>query len=84
MSNDMEQLYAERLKRYTTAMRNEKPDKVPIRPFAAEFTARYAGYTDQEVTQDYEKAFAAARKNGAPVRTEPSRWKRLGRERALR
>jgi len=26
-----EQLYNERLNRYTTAMRNEKPDRVPIR-----------------------------------------------------
>jgi len=65
MAVDMEQRYAERLKRYTTAMRNEKPDMVPIRPFVAEFTAKYAGYTCQEVTQDYEKAFAAARKCAA-------------------
>ena len=54
-----EQLYADRLKRYTTAMRNGKPDRVPIRPFVAEFTARYAGYTCQEVTHDYRKAFDA-------------------------
>jgi hypothetical protein len=55
-------LYAERLKRYKTAMRNEKPDRIPIRPFVAEFTAKYAGYTCQEVTHDYENAFAAARR----------------------
>jgi uroporphyrinogen-III decarboxylase len=65
MAKDMEQLYAERLKRYVTAMRNEKPDKIPIRPFMAEFTARYAGYTCQQVTEDYEMAFAAARKCAA-------------------
>ncbi len=65
MAKDMEQLYAERLKRYVTAMRNEKPDKIPIRPFVAEFTAKYAGYTCQQVTHDYEKAFAAARKCAA-------------------
>jgi len=52
MPKDMEQLYAERLNRYTTAMRNEKPDKVPIRPFVAEFIAVYAGYTCQEVVHD--------------------------------
>jgi hypothetical protein len=62
MGTDMEQLYARRLKRYTTAMRNEKPDMVPIRPFVAEFTAKYAGYTCQDVTHDYNKAFDAARK----------------------
>ena len=65
MAADMEQLYAERLNRYTTAMRNEKPDKIPIRPFVAEFTAKYAGYTCQEVAHDYEKAFDAARKCAA-------------------
>jgi uroporphyrinogen-III decarboxylase len=65
MAKDMEQLYQERLKRYVTAMRNEKPDRIPIRPFVAEFTAKYAGYTCQEVAHDYEKAFAAARKCAA-------------------
>ena len=65
MSAEMEELYRQRLKRYTTAMRNEKPDMIPIRPFVAEFTAVYAGYTAQEVTQDYEIAFAAARKCAA-------------------
>lgn len=56
---DNEQLYQARLKRYTTALRNGKPDRVPIRPFVAEFTARVAGYTCQDVTQDYDKAFDA-------------------------
>ncbi|HEY3320485.1 MAG TPA: uroporphyrinogen decarboxylase family protein [Planctomycetota bacterium] len=65
MAQDMEQLYQQRLKRYTTAMCNGKPDRVPIRPFVAEFTAKYAGYTCQEVVQDYEKAFDAARKCAA-------------------
>ena len=61
----MEQLYAERLNRYVTAMRNEKPDCIPIRPFVAEFAAKYAGYTCQEVTHDFQKAFAATRKCAA-------------------
>ncbi len=66
MSNDsMEQLYNERLARYTTAMRNECPDMVPIRPFVAEFTARYAGMTCQQVTHDYNQAFVAARRCAA-------------------
>ncbi|MHC4745328.1 MAG: uroporphyrinogen decarboxylase family protein [Planctomycetota bacterium] len=65
MGTDMEQLYQARMKRYVTAMRNEKPDMIPIRPFVAEFTAKYAGYTCQEVTHDYDKAFAAARKCAA-------------------
>ncbi len=54
-----DQLYAERLQRYVTAMRNGTPDRVPLRPFAAEITAKYAGYTCQEVTHDYNKAFEA-------------------------
>jgi hypothetical protein len=65
MAKDMEKLYAERLKRYVTAMRNEKPDKIPIRPFVAEFTAKYAGYTCQQVTHDFQMAFDAARKCAA-------------------
>ncbi len=65
MSTAMEQRYQQRLARYVTAMRNEKPDMVPIRPLVAEFTACYAGYTIQEVTQDCQKAFAAARKCAA-------------------
>jgi uroporphyrinogen-III decarboxylase len=65
MAKDMDRLYGDRMKRYVTAMRNEKPDMVPIRPFVAEFTAKYAGYTCQEVAHDYEKAFDAARKCAA-------------------
>jgi hypothetical protein len=57
---DTEQLYQQRLKRYVTAMRNEKPDVVPIRPFVAELTAKCAGYTCQEVAHDYHTAFEAA------------------------
>jgi hypothetical protein len=57
----MEQLYQKRLKRYVTAMRNEKPDMVPIRPFVAEFICNHSGYTCQEVTQDFQKAFDATR-----------------------
>jgi hypothetical protein len=30
---DMEARYTQRMNRYVTAMRNEKPDMIPIRPF---------------------------------------------------
>ena len=63
--SEIEHKYTTRLSRYVTALRNGKPDRIPIRPFVAEFTARYAGYTCQEVTHDYEKAFAAVRKCAA-------------------
>ena len=65
MSDNMETKYLEKLNRYVTAMRNEKPDCVPIRPFAAEFVATYKGYTCQEVTHDYNKAFEATRATAA-------------------
>ena len=50
MAKNTEQLYAKRLKRYVTTMRNGKADMIPIRPFVAEFTAKYAGYTCQGST----------------------------------
>ncbi|WP_321477945.1 uroporphyrinogen decarboxylase family protein [uncultured Paludibaculum sp.] len=59
MITDPSELYAQRLHRYVTAMRNGKPDRVPLRPFAAEFTATYAGFTAQQVTHDYNQAFEA-------------------------
>jgi len=65
MRPDVSELYAQRLHRYVTAMRNGKPDRVPLRPFAAEFTATYAGYTDQQVTHDYQQAFDAVIKTCA-------------------
>jgi hypothetical protein len=62
MPEDKEKLYQERLKRYTTAMKNGKPDRVPLRIFAAEFANKVYGITNQEALFDYEKAFAAVRK----------------------
>lgn len=59
LQTNTEQVYQERLRRYVTALRNEKPDMIPIRPFVAEFVARYAGYTCQDVTHDFNKAFDA-------------------------
>ena len=65
METDKEQLYQQRFKRYTTTMRKGKPDRIPIRPFVAEFTAKYAGYTCQQVAHDYRLAFEAAIKCAA-------------------
>ena len=61
MSEEMEKLYEEKLERYVTAMQNKKPDRIPIRPFAAEFAGKYAGFTCQEVTHDVDKALEAVR-----------------------
>lgn len=60
-----ESRYQARLNRYVTALRNGKPDMIPIRPFVAEFTGVYAGYTCQDLAHDYHNAFAAARKCAA-------------------
>lgn len=54
-----EEKYQARLKRYVTALRNGKPDMIPIRPFVAEFVAKYAGVSIQEATHDYRVAFEA-------------------------
>ena len=40
--NASPQLYDERLSRYLTAMRNGKPDKIPIRPFVVSGRTRTA------------------------------------------
>jgi len=47
MPNDLNELYTQQLHRYrySTAMRNGQPDRVPVRPLAAEITAKYAGFT---------------------------------------
>ena len=56
---DAQQRYRERLARYTTTLRNEQPDRVPLRPFVAEWVGRYAGYTCQELAHEYPKAHDA-------------------------
>ena len=60
MKTSLSSLYRNRLGRYTAAMRNEQPDCVPIRPFVAEFTSVYAGYTCQQTAHDYRLGFDAA------------------------
>jgi len=65
MKPEIEQRYQQRLDRYVTAMRGGTPDMIPIRPFVAEFTAKVAGMNSQQVTQDYQLAFEAARKTAS-------------------
>ena len=57
--SDTKERFQQRLRRFVTALNNRKPDMIPIRPFAAEFTAVHAGYTCQEVTQNYLDGFEA-------------------------
>jgi hypothetical protein len=58
---DLEQLYRQRLHRYVTAMRNEKADRVPIRPFLAEFCGKVAGYDSMQQAHDFQLSFQAVR-----------------------
>ena len=67
---DTKQLYQERLARYLTALRNEKPDKIPIRPFVAEFTARPPG--DCGPVSMF--VGTVVRLPSAPLITASSRW----------
>lgn len=57
-------LYAERNKRYLTAIRGGTPDRIPIRFFLQEAAARITGYTSQQVACDYGLAFECTRKAG--------------------
>ena len=60
MPESTKALYNRRLNRYYTAMQNEKPDKVPIRPFIAETVGKIAGKNNQEITHVAQNAFDAA------------------------
>jgi methoxylated aromatic compound---corrinoid protein Co-methyltransferase len=62
---DKAELYRHRLHRYVTTMRNGQADRVPIRPFLAEFCGRYAGYDCMQVTHDRDLAFEAVRRVAA-------------------
>ena len=57
MTSDTKQKYDERLTRYVTANYNEKPDRIPLRIFAEEFSAKYCGYTNYEVAVNHELQF---------------------------
>ncbi len=62
MSKPNTELYNERLARYVTANHNGKPDRIPIRIFAEELAAKYAGYTNYETAVNHELQFDVNRK----------------------
>ena len=41
----IEQRYRSSLSRYTAAMDNDRPDRIPVRFLFEEIAAKYAGYT---------------------------------------
>jgi len=55
MKEDAEKLYKEREKRVNDAIQLKKPDRVPIVVLFSFFSARYAGFTLEEVMYDPEK-----------------------------
>jgi len=55
----MSNTFEDRLGRYTCAMRNEKADMIPLRPFAAELTGLFGNKNCQQMTHDYNEAFEA-------------------------
>lgn len=57
MDSDVKQKYDERLTRYVAANYNEKPDRIPLRIFSEEFSAKYCGYTNYEVAVNHELQF---------------------------
>jgi hypothetical protein len=59
--DDLERLYRQRRNRYVTAMRNEKADRIPIRPLLAEFCGKLAGYDSMQQAHDFQSSFQAVR-----------------------
>ena len=57
-----EQLYQDKLLRYVTANYNQVPDRVPVRIFAEELAAKYAGYNNFEAAVDCQLQFDVNRK----------------------
>ena len=62
MPRDAQQLYQQRLHRYVTACYNGRPDRIPIRVFAEELAAKYAGYSNFDTAVDHELQFEVNRK----------------------
>jgi hypothetical protein len=59
---DNSEIFRERQLRYVTAMYNGKPDRVPLRIFSEEFSAKYCGYSNYEVACNPELQFDINRK----------------------
>ncbi len=62
MFSNADSKYKQRLNRYVTAMFNEKPDRIPIRIFSEEFSAKYCGYSNYETAVDLDLQFDVNRK----------------------
>lgn len=70
VSGEVEKKYVAALRRYTTAMGNAVPDRIPIRFFFEEAAAKYAGYTTQQAACDYRIAFDATRQTARDLQSD--------------
>jgi hypothetical protein len=61
-TSDAEAKYRQRLARYVTAMFNEKADRVPIRLFSEEFSAKYCGCDNYETAVQLDLQFDVNRR----------------------
>jgi len=59
MSNNRDNLFAEKEKRINDAVALKQPDQVPLFPFFHLFAAKYAGITKEEAFKDSDKWFGA-------------------------
>lgn len=57
MASDPQLQYQQRLNRYVIANYNAKPDRIPVRIFSEEFSAKYCGYNNYEVAVNPELQF---------------------------
>jgi hypothetical protein len=62
MAPEAEAQYEQRLRRYVTAMANEQPDRIPLRIFSEEFSAKYCGYDNYVTAVDLELQFDVNRR----------------------
>lgn len=67
---DTKKLYKERLARYVIANYNEKPDRIPLRIFAEEFSSKYCGYNNFEVAVKPELQFDVNRQFAVKAGTD--------------
>jgi hypothetical protein len=62
MTTGAEAKYGQRLHRYVTAMANDKPDRIPLRIFSEEFSAKYCGYNNYETAVSLDLQFDVNRR----------------------
>lgn len=87
MASDPQLQYQQRLNRYVIANYNAKPDRIPVRIFSEEFSAKYCGYNNYEVAVNPELQFDINRefavRTGIDATQANSVVNRFGMQKAL-